>query len=359
MLADCFFVRQNCGFVRVMAVGKRKKLIAWSVAVVITLAVLLVIVPYTVSAVVLDKVFGRRFETVDYLRFELSDFPELRAERHTFKSGENTLVGYTYSAVDTQPRATVILSHGFGGGGQNGYLDVSAYFVSKGYEVFAYDATGNDESPGEVGGLPQGIIDLLAAIAFVKTQSALPVVLFGHSWGGYSATCALSYAVDVKAVASVAGFTRSTDMIESKGVEYAGKISLTLLPYVKSVERIRFGDYASANGLDAVQKSNAGVFIAHGTADDVVPTKYGYDAYYSGFSGDSRFEFYKTDAGHAEILYSAEGWEYTQDLRRQTDGATSSAERQQVINAIDRRKFSSRLNIQMFDRISDFYERHI
>lgn len=342
-----------------MAWSKRKKIIVWSVSVVTVLLILLVVAPYTASAVVLDKVFGRRFETAEHLRFEVSDFQGLSCQRYTFKSGENTLVGYMYSSENTQPRATVVLSHGFGGGGQNGYLDVSAYFASRGYEVFAYDATGNDESPSEVGGLPQGIKDELAAIAFVKKQSELPVVLFGHSWGGYSAVCALAYDGDVKAVASVAGFTRSTDMIEAKGVEYAGKISLTLLPYVKSVERIRFGEFASANGVDAVKKSSAGVFIAHGSSDDVVPTKYGIDAYYSAFSKNPRVEFYRSGAGHTEILYSAEGWEYTQSLSAAIDGAASSAERKRIIDGIDRQKFSSRLNTQMFEQITDFYERYI
>lgn len=356
MLADRIDGMLFCGD---MTTEKRKKLITRGVAGVLTLLILFVAAPYTVSAVVLDKVFDRRFDTPDFLRLYVSDFPGLHAERHTFTSGENTLVGYTYSSPDTQPHATVVLAHGFGGGGQNGYREAAAYFVSRGYEVFAYDATGNDESPGEVGGLPQGIIDLTAAIAFVKTQSALPIVLFGHSWGGYSAVCALSYVGDIKAVASVAGFTCSTDMIEAKGVEYAGKISLTLLPYVKSVERMRFGAHASANALDAAQNSNAGVFIAHGDRDETVPTKYGIDAYRSRFSGDPRFEFYSEEAGHAEILYSAEGWRYTESLRREVESAATPAERKQVILAIDRSKLASRLNIKMFDSITDFYERSI
>ena len=61
------------------------------------------------------------------------------------------------------------MAHGLGGGGHNSYMDCANYFARHGYYVFAYDATGNDESEGEgVGGLPQGVIDLDYAISFVE-----------------------------------------------------------------------------------------------------------------------------------------------------------------------------------------------
>ena len=51
-------------------------------------------------------------------------------------------------------------------------MDVADYLSSNGYLVFAYDATGNDESEGDaVNGLPQGIIDLDYAIRFIKESN--------------------------------------------------------------------------------------------------------------------------------------------------------------------------------------------
>ena len=81
-----------------------------------------------------------------------------------------------------------VIAHGFGGGGHNSYMDVANYFASNGYYVFAYDVTGCDKSEGEgVGGVPQGVIDLDHAISFVEDNNEipeLPIMLFGHSWGG-------------------------------------------------------------------------------------------------------------------------------------------------------------------------------
>jgi hypothetical protein len=62
-------------------------------------------------------------------------------------------------------------------------MDCANYFAQNGYYVFAYDATGTDESEGNgVGGLPQGVIDLDYAISFVEESKEipdLPIVLFG------------------------------------------------------------------------------------------------------------------------------------------------------------------------------------
>lgn len=75
-----------------------------------------------------------------------------------------------YSVGENQ-HGIIIMAHGFGGGGHNSYMDCADYFVNHGYLVFAYDATGNDESGGEgVGGLPQGVIDLDYAITFVEDR---------------------------------------------------------------------------------------------------------------------------------------------------------------------------------------------
>jgi len=95
------------------------------------------------------------------------------------------LTGYKYYREDTEINGLVVLAHGFGGGQRN-YMHISNYFASNGYAVFAYDATGNDESEGEaVGSLPQSVVDLDYALRFVKSNSdfaGLPIALWGHSW---------------------------------------------------------------------------------------------------------------------------------------------------------------------------------
>lgn len=340
----------------------RKKIIKTSIMVVVILLVLLVIAPYSISAIVLSAVFSKRCETQDYLRFYVEDFEGLKSERHLFKSDGQQLVGYSYYS-DSAPKGLVIISHGFGGGGQNGYMDVAYFFVKNGYAVFGYDAAGNDESSGRINGLPRGIIDLNSAIAYARSVpglASLPIVLWGHSWGGYSAVCSLAYNQDIKAVASVSAFIRSSDIIEAKGVSAGGFPAQVLIPYVRSVERMKFGEYSAADGVSAAKSSSAGLFIAHGTADDVVPMKYGYTRYYDELSGLPRVQFSEyRGKGHAEILYSEEGWTYTNYLQEEAAKLGSQEERRAFLKAIDREKLCLRLNTQLFEDILKFYDLNI
>lgn len=347
-----------------MDIKRKTKIIKVSAIIVATLLVLLVIAPYSISAIVLHVVFNRRFTTDDYLRFSVDDFDGLQDERHVFASNNGqTLVGYRYYSDNPNPKGVVILAHGFGGGGQNGYMDVSYYFVQHGYQVFAYDATGNDESGGKVGGLEQGVIDLNSAISYASKLpqlASLPIVLWGHSWGGYSAMCALAYNDNVKAVADVSGFHCASDMIKLKGVHYAGSMSVALLPYVRSVERSKFHQYSAACGVDAARDSDAGVLVAHGAMDSTIPLQYGYDAYYADFSENARFKFVLyDDKGHSDILYSQEGWVYTLWLQHAIGQCSGASERQTIIDNIDRQILCSRLNTDLFETIVDFYDEHI
>ena len=78
--------------------------------------------------------------------FKVEDFEGLKCTNYKFSSDKGQmLMGYWYSAGSKQ-RGIITLAHGFGGGGHNSYMDCINYFAQHGYYVFAYDATGNDES---------------------------------------------------------------------------------------------------------------------------------------------------------------------------------------------------------------------
>ena len=57
--------------------------------------------------------------------------------------------------------------------------------MGSGYSVLTYDATGTGASGGSgTRGLAQSALDLDAALTRAE-QEDLPILLFGHSWGGY------------------------------------------------------------------------------------------------------------------------------------------------------------------------------
>lgn len=272
------------------------------------------------AAGVYEDNFGQRFETYEPLSRSLEEFQGLQLKECVFLSDRGQrLAGYTYYKDNVSPRGVLVIAHGFGGGGHNSYMDVADYFASNGYIVFAYDATGNDKSEGDsVRGLPQGVVDLDYALRHVKADEdtkGLPIVLFGHSWGGYAVANVLRLHPDVKAVVSVSGFNRSADLIQSQGEQFMGKAIAVMMPFFNLYERFKFGKVSSCTAMDGFESSDAGVMIIHSSDDEVVPPKYGYDLYYEKYRDDGRFEFIRYETrGHNYIYYTDAGRAYMDEF---------------------------------------------
>lgn len=264
------------------------------------------------------------------------------------------------------------MAHGLGGGGYNSYLPCINYLAQNGYYVFAYDATGNDNSEGKgVGGLPQGISDLSSAIDFISAEdeySGLPIVLFGHSWGGYSVTNVLKYHPEVKAAVSISGFDSSYDLLYSQGISAAGKAAEAVLPFMKLIERIKYPEYSDCSALDSFENSTAAVMVIHSEDDKTVPKKYGYDKWFERYGNDPRFTFISyTDRGHSEIYYSREAVKYTADFNNTyqkwadslPNKVTDEEHADYVNKNLDREIWRNVIDTELFERIVEFYDNNI
>lgn len=272
-----------------------------------------------VTAVAYELIFSKRYTTRDYLEFSVEDFDGLLMERSDFICDGLRLAGYKYSKECDSIKGVVIVSHGLGGGGHNAYLPFIDCFTSSGYYVFTYDARGNDNSDGKVGGLPTGIISLNSAIDHAKTieeYEDLPIALFGHSWGGYSVGNVLNIHPEIKAAVIVAGFNESEDMLRYQGEKYAADKLGLLLPYLRLYERIKFGtEFTDISALGGFANTDAGIMIVHSTDDKTVPTRFGYDKFYDKYKNDPRFNFILyEDRGHTYLLYSEDAYIYNEML---------------------------------------------
>lgn len=291
----------------------KKKVIKISVISVVSVLLVCVIALYCVAVSIYKSSFDYRCTTDEESAFSITEFPDMKRERHTFKSNKKqTLVGYLYENADesVEEKGVVIFAHGLGGGGQTGYLDIFNIITQNGYYVFAYDATANDESEGEiVGGLPQGYIDLDYAITYAQTIEQiknLPFVLMGYSWGGLSVTNVLNYHPEVKAVASLAGWNKSMNLIDYRGCQMVGGIAKILLPFASVYEFFNYGKYAFSSSMKGFENSNCGVMIVHSEDDTTIPIEYGYDTYYKKYKDNERFVFKKYENRNHDLLVSAD-----------------------------------------------------
>ena len=288
---------------RVDNMNRKKKIIV--IAVILVMVIL--IIPSATSFFLYQSVFGVRYDYTPQNTQHIEDYPGLQRERYEIISDDGQkVIGYNYHNDNDDVKGIILFAHGLGGGHQS-YMDTIDYIVDHGYYVFGYDVTGNGESEGNsIKGLPQGVIDLDNVISFIEKRDefdGLPIGLIGHSWGGYSVVNSLNQHPEVDCVVSVAGFSKSSDLLKAQGKQMVGPIINILIPYINAIESVKFGEYSSQTGLEALSKTDASVMIIHGGKDTTVPQDYGYDLYYEKYADDPDFEFvYLPDAGHNGIL---------------------------------------------------------
>ncbi len=318
--------------------------------------------------------FNRRFESYEPYALRVEDFEGLQRMKYEFPSDRGQLLtGYMYSA-GVSPKGIIVIAHGLGAG-CNSYMDCANFFAHNGYLVFAYDATGCDESAGDgLGGIPQGVVDLDRAITFVEKSGNfpdLPIALFGHSWGGYSACSVLTYHPEVKVVIECSGCNRSSDLFEAGGKAQAGNLIYAMMPFVKLHEKLRYGQYAANTAMDGFAASDAAIMVVHSEDDGVVPIEYGYDVFYEKYGDDPRFTFVRLkDSGHSfvyddttyidEFNREFDDWLATlvYDYNAKENKERFAADKAAYIRAhLDRAKWCDMLDEALFDRFLSFLER--
>ena len=284
----------------------------------------------------------------------------------SFNSGKNRLQGYVYGA--NQDMGLVVLAHGLGGGADS-YLPQITYFIDQGWRVFTYDVAGSYDSEGKTTkGFPQALIDLDAALTYIDTQPEydnLPIMLFGHSWGGYAVANVLHYKHDISGVASISGVNSPMEIVLEQGQQMMGSFIYSQRPFLWLYQRILFGKIESLNAVDAINQSDIPVLIIHGTKDESVN--------YNGSSIISKMDDITnpnvraisiTEAernGHNSFFRSTEAIKYVNEVNIQYRELYESYEenipyevKQEFYSKINR-SLAQDLNQDLMDEIQTFY----
>jgi pimeloyl-ACP methyl ester carboxylesterase len=312
-----------------------------------------------------------RFDVPEYSGYlTYDDLAGYKREIVTFQSGTNTLTGYIYGQEHS--KGLVVIAHGLGGGAES-YLAEAVFFVDRGWRVFSFDCTGSYASEGRsTRGLPQSALDLEAALTFIANDpelSRLPVMLFGHSWGGYAVTAVLQENSDVRAAVSIAGFNSPIAMLLEQGKHLIGSSIYLAYPFAWAYQTILFGEVANRTAVSGINSTDAAVMIIHGTEDASI--------LYDGSSIIAQREnitnpkvTYKTMAepkrnGHNNLLYSIEALEYVTEknklyraLYEQYEGSIPDEVKREYYAGVDRRK-TSELNLELMEEINSFFEENL
>jgi len=247
---------------------KRKKLITG----IVTLCLLTAgctALAYGINSQIFARVEG--FQPGVFTTYFIWDDIDLERTEVRFYSGGNRLQGFVYGVEND--KGLVVISHGLRGTA-DAYFPLIMFFVDKGWRVFAFNNTGVAGSEGRnMRGLSQSLIDLDAALAFVEETSGfygLPVMLVGHSWGGYAVGAVLNLGRNVNAVVSAAAFNCPWEILREQGMRGAGGLFFLLGPHFWAVQRHLFGDAAKLTAIDGINKAGVPVMIVQCRDDDII-----------------------------------------------------------------------------------------
>lgn len=251
--------------------GKHK---IWKIAGIVLLAAAVLFSAGSVAAV--QILLGDTFRRTEPQAYTASLRYEDVADRYdreavSFLSGGNRLRGHLYGTGNRE--GLVVISHGLGGG-EESYLAEALTFVDHGYQVLCYSNTGCWDSEGKnCVGLSQSVLDLDAALTWTEGESrfdGLPVLLYGHSWGGYAVAAVLAFDHEVTASASVAGFNDPMTMIVEWGGRMMGPLIWAEYPFIWLNQRLTFGGVLDLTAADAINAVDTPVLILHGSGDSTV-----------------------------------------------------------------------------------------
>ncbi len=194
---------------------------------------------------------------------------EYGRERVKFNSGDNVLTGYIYGKGD---KGLVVISHGLGGYSDS-YLSAVIYFVDCGYKVLSFDNTGSGISEGDgTMGMAQSAIDLDAALTFAEMDDRLkdfPILLYGHSWGGYAVAAVLAMDHDITAAVSISGYNTPMDIVAETAENMIGTpLTYIEYPFMWLNNKLTFGDKSDISAVESINSTDTPVLIIHGTKDE-------------------------------------------------------------------------------------------
>lgn len=327
-----------------------------------------VVLPLAAAAVLSKAVFGKRvtpmLNTVTY-----DDYKDrMDRQEMSFVSRGNRLAGCRYSAKGKgRGKALVLVCHGIGCN-MDGYLNRTAWFVDKGYEVFTFDMTGTCRSEGDgLGGLMQSKIDLHNAINFCASRpefEGLPILVYGHSWSGFAAANVLNYGhKELTAVATLSGFNDTWDIMKIHASRYVGKLAVLIKPWSRILELLKYGDDAKGDGVSGINAYGGPVLVAHSSDDSTVPINCSVYVHRDEIVNPNAEYILFTDRGHTLSRPVAAESRISEDYRNNRKGPLE-AKGANVFqyNVDDRYRFSDKKTVFAIDdafmeQVDDFFTR--
>lgn len=224
------------------------------------------------SVIIFNVIFSRSDNTEAFeLTYDDIDKNKYPREELYFDSGGNKLFACLYEPAK-KSTGLIILANGMNCRIDR-HLPEIMYFVDHGYSVFTFENTGVGSSEGGgTKGISQARLDLCEAIDFIRNYhglSELPLLLYGHSLGGYAAATAMNDVEGICAVVCVTAFNSPNENMLNHAKRYVGFLADVQYPFMCLQNYFLFGDISDDSAIDAINKTDTPVMIIGGNSDDI------------------------------------------------------------------------------------------
>lgn len=218
--------------------------------------------------------FTRGTECIGFDKVFFERYPNLMHEEFSCASDKGDLIkGFVF--MPEKPKALIVWTNGFAKNSEDNF-SLAKYFCDEGFAVLLFDGIGIGFSEGEkMYGLPQHILDMKAVLETVKRDqklSALPLLLFGHSWGGFAAATAADFGdFPIRGILLCAPFNSIADAVLPVAVHRYGNAIKLLVPKLEKMQIKLFSEkQVLASAADTLAKLDCPVRVYHSTDDVVV-----------------------------------------------------------------------------------------
>lgn len=196
--------------------------------------------------------------------YAYTDFIGLRQEIYSFTNSRRIEITYFYYYYDNYKTDKIILfCHGLGPGHAS-YLAEIETLARRGYKVLTLDYTGCGESKGKnMISLNTPTSDVIELLDFLNIK--VPIVLVGHSLGGYTALNVINLRDDIKKAVILSGFLSIKPLLGH--FVKSDFIIRHLLKYESKKEP----KYYPLNNIDYLGKTDNQILFIQSDDDQMVP----------------------------------------------------------------------------------------
>lgn len=203
--------------------------------------------------------------------YNASDFKGLNEEVFCFTNSKGVELKYFYYYYDNyQDDKIVLFLHGLAPGHAAYFAEIDA-LARRGYKVLTLDYTGCGDSKGKVlGSLNTPTKDVNELLDYLKIDK--PIVLVGHSLGGYTSLNTISLREEIKKAVIISGF------LTIKSIGEALIKNNFFVKRILAYENKLYPEYKELNNIDYLNKTTDDIFFIQSEDDGMVPYRIALEA---------------------------------------------------------------------------------